>query len=76
MGMRLLRGLTSKLLTCGCLVGIYETYEGTVIKVIDVRGSICSCSDHRERAVLHDSMALAVGPTPPAGSDHTSHART
>lgn len=76
MSMRLLRGLASKVLTCGCLVGIYETYEGTVVKMIDARGSLCSCAGHSERAVLRDSITRSAGPTPPAGTSLTSHART
>ncbi len=76
MRMRLLRGLASKLLTCGCLVGVYETYEGMVVKMIDARGTACSCTDHRERAILRDSKGLPAGPTPPAGTNYTNHART
>ena len=26
--MRILRGLSSKFLSCGCLAGVYETYDG------------------------------------------------
>jgi len=29
--MRILRGLTSRLLPCGCIAGIYETYDGQVV---------------------------------------------
>lgn len=76
MRMRLLRGLASKLLTCGCLVGVYETYGGTVVKMIDARGPVCACADHRERAILRDSMGVPAGATPPAGTSYTSQART
>lgn len=77
MSMRLLRGLAGKLLTCGCLVGVYETYEGTVVKVIDARGAVCLRPDHRERAIVHDApdIAMAPGVTPPAGAKYSSSPR-
>jgi hypothetical protein len=36
--MRILRGLGSRSLPCGCLVGIYETYDNKTIEVVDARG--------------------------------------
>ena len=44
--MRILRGLTSRLLTCGCLAGIYETYEGTVVTLLDARDPGCQIAGH------------------------------
>jgi hypothetical protein len=46
--MRLLRGLGSRLLPCGCLAGIYETYADTTVTIIDARGEHC---DHMEHIV-------------------------
>jgi hypothetical protein len=46
--MRLLRGVGSRLLPCGCLAGIYETYADTTVTIIDARGEHC---DHREHTV-------------------------
>jgi len=44
--MRLLRGLGSRLLPCGCLAGIYETYADTTVTIIDARGEHCDHMDH------------------------------
>jgi len=45
--MRLLRGLGSQLLPCGCLAGVYETYDGATVSIIDARGDECVSVDHR-----------------------------
>jgi hypothetical protein len=39
--MRFRRGLSSRVLSCGCLVGLYETYDEAVVAVIDVRHQTC-----------------------------------
>lgn len=44
--MRILRGLTSRLLPCGCIVGVYETYDGAVITLLDDRGPRCADAGH------------------------------
>ena len=44
--MAILRGLSSHLLQCGCLVGIYETYDGDVVTILDARGRQCAISAH------------------------------
>jgi hypothetical protein len=44
--MRLLRGLGSRLLPCGCLTGIYETYADTTVTIIDARGEHCNNMGH------------------------------
>jgi hypothetical protein len=49
---RLLRGLTGEVLTCGCLVGVYETYEGRVVVTIDARGAACEDPTHTRHAVV------------------------
>jgi hypothetical protein len=53
--MRLLRGVAGKVLGCGCLVGIYETYGGSVIATIDARGPSCDVASHR----LHEELPAA-----------------
>lgn len=50
--MRLLRGLSGRVLSCGCSVGVYETYDGEVVATVDARGPRCSSRDHRLRAVI------------------------
>lgn len=44
--MRLLRGLGSHRLDCGCLAGIYETYAGTTVSILDARGEHCTFATH------------------------------
>lgn len=43
-GMRILRGLSSRFLACGCLAGVYETYDGRIVTMIDVPGSGCGAA--------------------------------
>ena len=42
--LRILRGLDSRALPCGCLVGVYETYRSQTVAIIDVKGA--SCTEH------------------------------
>ena len=44
--MRILRGVGSRTLPCGCLVGIYETYDAKTVALIDARGSKCVDTAH------------------------------
>lgn len=44
--MRILRGLTSRLLPCGCIAGVYETYDGAVVTLLDDRAASCSDPAH------------------------------
>lgn len=44
--MRIRRGLSSRVLPCGCLVGVYETYEGEIVAILDARGPSCAETDH------------------------------
>jgi len=50
--MAILRGLSSRLLPCGCLAGVYETYEGTIVTILDARGSACAESAHAKGNAL------------------------
>lgn len=50
--MRLLRGLGSRLLPCGCLAGIYETYADTTVTIIDARGEHCDNVEHTEGGTM------------------------
>jgi hypothetical protein len=67
MNMRLLRGLSGRVLDCGCLVGVYETYDSSVVATIDARGPVCRASGHRLHAVIpveavedHEDALVAV----------------
>ena len=44
--MRILRGLTSRLLPCGCIAGVYETYDGKVVTLLDDREGTCTNVGH------------------------------
>jgi hypothetical protein len=45
--MRILRGLSSKFLPCGCLTGIYETYDGHVVGILDAKSGNCTNTTHQ-----------------------------
>jgi len=57
--MRILRGLTSRLLPCGCMAGIYETYDGTVVTLLDDRGPDCQAAGHVEGAAVPELAATS-----------------
>jgi hypothetical protein len=44
--MRILRGLTSRVLACGCVAGVYETYDGAIVTLLDERESTCQVDIH------------------------------
>ena len=44
--MRILRGLTSRLLPCGCIAGVYATYVGAVVTLLDDRNEQCADPAH------------------------------
>lgn len=44
--MRILRRLSSRFLPCGCLAGMYETYEGEVVGILDARGPAWADQSH------------------------------
>ena len=48
--MRILRGLRSTVLPCGCLAGVYETYDGDVITLIDTAEASCPDDRHKDGA--------------------------
>ncbi|MES1256214.1 MAG: hypothetical protein ABUS56_11430 [Acidobacteriota bacterium] len=57
---RILRGLGSRRLPCECVVGIYETYEGGTVALVDVRGPDCPDPRHRTNAAI--ALGAPVGP--------------
>jgi hypothetical protein len=54
---RILRGLSSKFLPCGCLAGIYETYDGHVVGILDARSGVCSDPSHETGKPVPDGGA-------------------
>jgi hypothetical protein len=56
-------GLKGRLLACGCLIGAYQTWSGSVVEILDARGDECRHAIHRVNTVLD-------GPKPgPEGDD-------
>jgi hypothetical protein len=60
---RILRGLSSKVLACGCLLGIYETYEGSVIGLVDLKSAKCADTTHDGGTVIPASRFDRGGDT-------------
>ena len=50
--MPILRGTNSALLPCGCLIGLYETYRGQTVALVDVKGPSCTEHLHRVNACV------------------------
>lgn len=50
--MRILRGLSSRVLSCGCLAGVYETYDNETIGILDARGAGCADPAHHPGRTL------------------------
>jgi hypothetical protein len=50
--MRILRGLSSKSLPCGCLAGVYETYDGLVVAIVDAKSTGCANLSHSNGKVV------------------------
>jgi hypothetical protein len=63
--MRIQRGLSSRYLACGCLAGIYETYDGEVVAIVDARRATCADPTHavgRSIAVPDAHRPIALPP--------------
>jgi hypothetical protein len=41
-------------LPCGCVGGVYETYSGAVVRLLDVRASRCNLEQHRQGAEIDE----------------------
>ena len=50
--MRILRGLASRILPCGCVAGLYETYDAQTVAILDVPASSCADAAHQRGNVL------------------------
>ncbi len=50
--MAILRVLAGQHLPCGCLVGIYERYDGTIVGVLDARSDVCAEARHSPGSVV------------------------
>jgi hypothetical protein len=70
--MRFLRGVTGRVLACGCLVGVYETYGGDIVATIDARGAECRHPGHALHAKVPAGPAAETGRTPERELDRTA----
>lgn len=70
--MRILRGLRSRLLPCGCVAGIYETYDGEIITLLDERNETCQDATHENGKQLPD---LVAAPDPSKVTLHADRQR-
>ena len=70
--LRILRGLDSRTLPCGCLVGVYETYGSETVAIIDVKGSVCSDQAHRVDSHVEFSPERLVARAYPPSTIPTS----
>ena len=70
--MRILRGLGSASLGCGCFVGVYETYDGRTIGIIDERGPSCPDPTHHEGMRLHGASGLEAAALTSASMMHVT----
>jgi hypothetical protein len=60
--MRIRQALNSYTRPCGCLVGVYETYAGEVIEILDAPGEGCADASHREGTILAKAQMPMVRP--------------
>jgi len=69
--MRILKGLSSRLLPCGCVAGVYETYDGEVVTLLDERSRECTDKSHENGNRIPD---IAASPSSHS-STHTNRLR-
>lgn len=59
---RMLRG---RVLSCGCSVGVYETWSGAVVEIVDAHGAACPRGAHTVDAVIVADDDLSDSPAVP-----------
>jgi hypothetical protein len=59
--MRILRGLSSRVLSCGCLTGLYETYDSEIVDILDAHAPSCPDPSHQPGATIARTAAALVG---------------
>ena len=50
--MRILKGLSGRVLACGCVAGVYETYDGAVVMIIDAPAPSCGQAGHESGNIV------------------------
>jgi hypothetical protein len=59
--LRILRVVGSRSLKCGCFVGVYETYDGASVEIIEERDPRCSDRSHDEGHVTRQAKQVTGG---------------
>jgi hypothetical protein len=68
--MAILRGVSSRHLACGCLVGVYETYDSEIVSIVDARAESCVDPAHVEGKAVPNQLETSRGPSrPPSARD-------
>jgi hypothetical protein len=67
--MRILKGLSSRLLPCGCVAGVYETYDGDVVTIIDAPGPSCRENGHADGNTIPTPASAGERPQGIAAQD-------
>ena len=68
--MRILRGLTSRLLPCGCIAGVYETYDGATVTLLDERDAACADPTHVNGEKIPEFFGVGPDSIARPGTDH------
>ncbi len=68
--MRILRGLSSKFLPCGCLTGVYETYDGAIVGILDAKADSCRVKTHRNGKMIPVESSVSQAGTPAGDLEH------
>ena len=68
--MRILRGLSSKFLPCGCLAGVYETYDGGIVGILDSKADACRVKTHRNGKIIPVESSVSLPVTPAGDPKH------
>lgn len=50
------------MLPCGCLAGVYETYGGAIVTVIDARSIGCADPTHADGKIVPDEKIPGSAP--------------
>lgn len=56
--LRILRVVGSRSLKCGCFVGLYETYDGATVEIVEERGPDCFDRSHDEGQVTRQAREV------------------
>lgn len=73
--MRIMRGLASRLLPCGCLTGVYETYDGEIVGILDAQNPACADPAHARGSTVPLQPPAQASPGSPPAAESTTRDR-